>query len=421
MKKALVLLAILFLAYTNGFGQEEYSSALQDNYHQEQRELYSHRYLPDINDVMNFDSPYCKIQEIENYSAYVDSIIWRTPYMDSIINREMAQITAGNYDYTDEQEKLGGIYKGSIIKHGKKGTLEAFIYTSGKYSDIFWGDPGIWIALSRDAGETWEHYFTGLYEYQPIIPKWYSNLPLIVEENILQIEVAFVQQTEEHSHPIPSQKYKLIRDGLVAIFDMNLIAADSDGDGLTDIVEEKFRTNPRNNDTNGNGISDDLDLNPRQNLQRTENTIVFENIIDKGFMPMTWEEVDYRISLPDSVKEKELAKDWDWADIPTRTPNESYANDSIQTVLIVTDDPNIKAVRPRYVRVIILSSEEYIKSSHLRFKTELDMLSVSPMLKVDGKDDLYLIEYSYMTGGTTYLIQKTKNGWRIKPILVYIS
>lgn len=378
-----------------------------DRYYQERRNLFSIHNLPSREDVLQFSSPYCEIREIETYSPYVDSTIWRTPYIDSI-----RTAISANGDYSDK--KIAGVYKYSIIKHEKKGAFEAFIYTDYKYCDGSFDGPDLWIALSQDKGKTWKHYFTGLYHEQPIRLKWYSRLPLIVDENTLQIEAALVTAKREHSQS--PKEYKLFKDGIVVTFYMDVIAKDSDGDGLTDIVEAKFRTDPYNKDTNGNGIPDNLDLNPRHNVQRTNLTIVFETIIDNRFGPNDIAGMNH----------------WErWFNIPpyisfradealSTTGNHTgagYANEETQTILIVTGDPSIKAMQPKYVRAIIISSEEYKKSENNKFISELIDFSISPMFKVDGEEEKFIIDYSCSwVENFSYHVRKTKNGWQIKPI-----
>ena len=50
-----------------------------------------------------------------------------------------------------------------------------------------------------------------------------------------------------------------------------LASIDSDGDGLSDLLEKEFGTNPNNVDSDGDGISDNVDalpLNPDESLEK---------------------------------------------------------------------------------------------------------------------------------------------------------
>lgn len=377
--------------------EDKYPSAERTEYWNERTRSASIPKLPAVEDVLNFKTDYCTISEIDNYSPYIDSLIWRTPYIDSLLVADQAGLLKGDL-FDEELEKIAGISRWNIIKHEKQGDLETFIYLSSKYSNPFFADQDIWIAISKDKGKTWNHYFTGLYDCQPVELKWYSEPPLIAENNILQIEGVFVRQTEYHSHPSTTNEYEIVKDGLLVTFDLNRISMDSDGDGLTDITEIKFRTYSDNPDTNGNGIVDGADPNPRQNVPSTESTVVFEYLVDSEFKPV-------------GTKNR-----WKWTNIPSGNPGKksNYVADSTKTILIVTDDPSIKAVNPEYVRAIVLTKDESDRTSDSIFKTELNRLYLTPLFKVDGQENLYLVDYGYMTGSLTYLVEKRRNGWRIK-------
>lgn len=420
-----VLAAVVLSLSATAQSDRKYKSKELTKYFEQRRELFATGSgLPTLEDVLAFRSPYCKIEELEDYSDYSVSKAHRPPYRDSIDRICEEQYALGNkLSYlTRPRNTIGGIDKYDIIKYGQRDSLAAFIYTSYEYTDFFFAGPTLWIARSKDNAKTWEHYFTGLHQQQPIDLKWYSELPLFRDWNTLQIEGALMQQTELAGHPGPGAKFGLAKDGIAIVFDLDTITRDSDGDGLTDIVEAKFRTNPTNRDTNGNGIPDNLDLNPCNNTPRTELTAVFETLIDRQFEPIDWAEIERVNTLPDSLRHIEAQKQWGWKNI--EQPGEqtaALASDSTKTVLIVTDDDNIKAIRPKYVRTIIISSEEYKKSSDPIFKTELEGLSITPACRVNGKKTMYLINTSYLTSGATYLVQKTKNGWRIKMVSMWIS
>lgn len=403
--------------------REYKSSELSKNSKKMRKISESYPGLPSQEEVLAFRSPYCTIGEVDDYSPYEESKMHRMPYRDSInrVIEEQERLGDDTFYLTRLwRDTIGGVYRYNIIKYECRDSLAAFIYTSYEYSDLFYTGSTLWIAFSENNAKSWKHYFTGLYHGHPIDPKWYSKLPLFRDDKTLQIEGALIRMTEFGVLPVGA-KFELAKDGIVISFDMDRITWDSDGDGLTDIVEAKFRTDPNNKDTNGNGIPDDLDLNPRHNAPRTEQTIVFETILDKWFEPVDSEEFERVMALPDSLRSIEAEnKRVEWQDIEPCEPTVAQADPSTQTVLIISDDESIKAVQPKYVRVIILSPEEYIKSSDAVFKTELKDMFLSPMCRVNRKKDLYIIESANLPSGETYLVQKTENGWRIKVISGFI-
>ena len=107
--------------------------------------------------------------------------------------------------------------------------------------------------------------------------------------------------------------YELVKDGLLLTIDMETLRKDSDGDGLTDIEEARFVTDPFNSDTDGDGIADGLDLNPRMSVPRSDKTVVYEYLIQFCFADT----------------------------IPLTIPELCYANEKTRTVRIVTDCPEL--------------------------------------------------------------------------------
>jgi hypothetical protein len=66
-----------------------------------------------------------------------------------------------------------------------------------------------------------------------------------------------------------------------------------------------------------------------------------------------------------------------------------------------------------------MTTKEYQKSNG--YKTELNEMHISPLFKVDKMKDTYKISESINTGGTTSLIRKTKKGWVVEIISMWIS
>ena len=126
----------------------------------------------------------------------------------------------------------------------------------------------------------------------------------------------------------------MVKDGLLLIIDFETLRRDSDGDGLTDIVEAKFFTNPYDKDTDGDGITDGLDMNPRFALPRSEKASVFEHLIDN--------------QLSDTIL--------------LMASEVCYADEKTKTVMVVTDNPDLQAVQPKTRRSVILSTEEFEKA-----------------------------------------------------------
>ncbi|MBV8515964.1 MAG: hypothetical protein JO197_01050 [Acidobacteria bacterium] len=124
---------------------------------------------------------------------------------------------------------------------------------------------GYWILRSTDGGTTWTPYYTGLRENMPYVVARASTLPLFDgASDRLRIEVD-VKELDTSSITFPPVGLRLKREehGLFLEFPLAELTRDSDGDGLTDLLEERLTTDPRDADTDGDGMADGVDALPR--------------------------------------------------------------------------------------------------------------------------------------------------------------
>jgi hypothetical protein len=297
--------------------------------------------------------------------------------------------------------RIGSVARTQILKYEKKDSVEAFIYESCEFENIYFGEQGIWIGYSENNGREWNYYYTGITQKQPVFVKYYSQRPLIKEKGKLEIDACLMRQLSPFSHPVSTHSYECVKDGIYLVFDMKVIVKDSDGDGLTDIVEDKLYLDKLNKDTDGDGISDNLDMNPRVNYPRTKKSKVYEAILneDIGSKDMDW--VIGRLWLKGDNKVH-------------------HVTDSTETVLIITDDKDLMGIQPQNYRVIFMTTEEY-KSKAKAYNSELNTMFLGPFFKVDGKKNTYLVSYSFNTWNHQYLVQKMIIGWRIRLLSTTIS
>jgi len=430
MKKRIwIILAIIFftlsviaLCILLLVKESEYSSKEEDEYYENFWKDFTPFEPLDTAFILGFQSEYYEIRESGlKYEPY-SSDKYSTPYSDSIY----AIYRANNYDWTSvEVEQIGKIDKTSILKYEKKDSIEAFIYESYEYERFAWSgeSPGIWIGYSENNGKDWNYYYTGITQKQPVFVKFYSQRPLIKEKGKLEIDACLVRQLSPFSHPVPTVSYECVKDGIYLVFDMNVISKDSDGDGLTDIVEDRFFTDKYNKDTDGDGIPDNLDMNPRVNYPRTKKSKIYETILngDIGNKDMDWafgrlffkgnNTVHYftdSIEIVDNYKDENGKKQRIAYMMPT------------ETVIIVTDDKDLMGIQPKNYRVIFMTTEEY-KNNVKLYNSRLNIIFLGPLFKVDGKRNTYLVSCSIGTGSHEYLVQKMIIGWRIKLLSTMIS
>ena len=411
MKNYLTLL-LLLLVPAFSFAQEKdseyenykkrFKEFLEQNKSSEREAYYKNREFIEQEPLnmevfSNYYDDFFKFVEVDDYTPYCDTLYF-TPYQDSVFRLDW------EYWWSDSlRQFVGKIDKSFILKQEKKGNVEAFIYYDGEFENRYFGESGIWVAYSEDKGETWSYYYTGIVQKQPLFVKWYSSYPLINEKGDLQIETCLLRQTSPFSHPVPTQSYQLAKDGLLLTLDLETLRKDSDGDGLTDIVEAKFRTDPNNADTDGDGVPDNLDLNPRFASQRTDKSVIYEAVLGNGVRIPFWGEEEEETILPIDA-----------------TLETHYAVDTTETILIVSDDPALQNIQPKSYRVIVLTTEEY-ESTPRYFKNDLNKMYFTPLFKVDGKKDTYLFSYSFNTWGASYWVKRTDKGWIIVMTSQWIS
>jgi len=197
------------------------------------------------------------------------SILEQTPYelrYDSLekIEREKGGINylrSECYDKYPGKEKMFGVLKKEILRYDSIQSLRVIVYRANKYED---DEMGYWVAISKDRGIKWKYFYTGLTVANFYYLKPKPTLPLFVNDSVIQIESAKVRKiTQDPASPFDGPKYELLRDNLVVLINLHKLQKDKDHDGLTDIEEKHLMTNPINSDSDGDGIDDYHDTNPR--------------------------------------------------------------------------------------------------------------------------------------------------------------
>ena len=383
MKQYITLLLIALLVPVFSFGQDnKYNSKEKDEYYKNRKYKSFEPLSKDV--FLNYKDDFFGFEEIENYTPYCDTLFY-TPFQDSIEKH-----CRYYFWYDSIRQSIGGIDRYRILKYEKQDRREAFVYEDSKYVRKFSAEPELWVAYSPDGGESWEYYYTGIVQRQPIFVKWYSKLPLFNAEGDLQIEACLLRQMSSYILPFGSPGFNVQKDGLLLTLDLETLRKDSDGDGLTDIVEARFRTDPDKADTDGDGIPDNLDLNPRFALPRTEKTVIMEAVIE-----------DYILNIhTDTLSDLQI-------------PEPNYASDTTETVLIVSNSPDNQSIQPKSHRIIILTEEEYefLKEP---FDEDLPKTTITPLFKVDDIPDAFVFHIDYGMSGKNYVVVRINKGWVLK-------
>ncbi len=130
---------------------------------------------------------------------------------------------------------------------------------------------GYWLIRSDNKGETWSQpYYLGLQVYQPYVISQFSNLPLLDGDSInIEVRRVDIDRTTITFPPV-ALKFKQgdkNSEHLYLRFKWTDLTRDSDGDFLSDLLEEKLGLDLHNKDTDNDGIEDDADMLPNLALR----------------------------------------------------------------------------------------------------------------------------------------------------------
>lgn len=194
----------------------------------------------------------------------------RTPRAIAPLHADPDEDAQDGAEENDEpgQQESGCLPELHVIRCDQSGAVWAAVSISGTLDptgEI--GRGGYWLHLSKDQGRHWQAIYLGLQEMQPYVVVPTSKLPLL-RGSTLQMEVQ-VRELDPASITFPPVGLRSRRevDDLYIERDLSDLLKDSDGDGLTDIVEDKLRTDPLVADTDHDGLDDDIDPLPQVSIR----------------------------------------------------------------------------------------------------------------------------------------------------------
>jgi tetratricopeptide (TPR) repeat protein len=132
---------------------------------------------------------------------------------------------------------------------------------------------GYWLHLSANHGQTWEGpYYLGFADQFPYVVLPVTHLPPFDGNRVnLEVERREVDESTITFPPV-GLRAKKVQKNLYLSVDLAAVGRDSDGDGLTDLLEEKLGLDPFSADTDGDGIPDASDPLPLQPLSPAESS-----------------------------------------------------------------------------------------------------------------------------------------------------
>jgi len=391
MKFQILFLLLLIQLISCKNPHEEYKSSARDAYFDSVSKSWNLNKM-DIEKRLEIQNNFISIVPIRNPSAFV--LKNENDYYDSLAKAKRINVQGegGLIKLFDEvkKTKIGPIIEKDVVKFGKLKNNQAILYVDDKFNDCF--ESGYWLALSNDKGKNWTQYYTGLTVNKNYYLKQNSKISLWKNPLTLQIEAIKLKKTSDRILPSKSEEFGVVRDSLAIEFPISKIVLDSDNDGLTDIVEERMLLNPNKADTDGDGIIDSRDKNPRFKSKKTAKSILYEALMGKySFM----DNLNYQIDL---------------SSLPPKRNTYSKTTNSIS--IFVTDDLAVKGLELNDETIIVMSSKEY-KAYKAKYPFPFKVKYITKMFLCDDEENVYIVETSQCMSTHSYLIEKNDKGWKV--------
>ena len=284
--------------------------------------------------------------------------------------------------------RIGSVPAWAVLRTDSSRGRLAILYLDAGLEN---GEAGYWIGI-REKGQ-WRRYYTGLVQNHFFYVKPWSRLAFVAGDSAFQVEAALVRKVSPGTQPVVElPAYELLRDGLVLTLSLKELARDTDGDGLTDVMERKLFTHPHRPDTDRDGIRDGEDNNPLNRGGNGALTILYQYLLehatDSCFLSFT---------RPDFSCGRKL-------------PRRDTAG---RTYFIVSDDPALRAVagtRNRYVIVNRAQASQYRRTNPVSPK----VIFLSPLFRINHRKHSYKITLGSGPGTNTYWVVRTEEGWFVK-------
>ncbi len=397
MKLNLISLGVFLLIFINlsscNHSKVDYKSSALDAYNDS---VSKSRKLEKLNNLKLLEIPIDYISIIEIEQPVELNRNFKREFTDSIVKSRKVNVRnskeSQKFWYELHKAKIGPIDRIDTIKYGFFKNYQAAIYIDNLYSSCF--EEGYWIALTVDNGKNWKKYYTGLTVNKKFYFKENSKITLFKNSQTLQIEAATVRKVSDRVIMLKPEEFAIVKDSIAVCFDISKITLDSDNDGLTDIVEDRMLLNRYNSDTDGDGIIDSKDKNPRFKTNKTAKSILYEVLMESH---LYYSADSYRIDL---------------LNLPTINKFNFSKERQDLVSIFVTDDKEVLGLELNCETLIIMSSKEYEKYK-LKYPFSFSKRDYSKMFICDDENHIYLIETSGCSSGSTYLIKKNDTGWEV--------
>lgn len=343
------------------------------------------------NTIIIFQKPIILDSNLNNNDLYLEKMASFDCGRESVMeNPAPYNNKYKNSDSKQRNNAYAPIYQ--VIKRYKNDEKWVVLFKDNAYNRVGYGT-GYWVAISYNKGKNWNYYYTGITENYPYVFKQNSTLPLLKNDSILEIECVKVhKEVMDWMLPLFS-KSTVIKDSVFISVNLNEIIKDSDNDGITDVVENRFLLNPNNADTDGDGIPDGLDGNPRFKSKKTEIGMLYQLLLERNF--------NKKINITKYC--------FDCNNV------NQYSSDRYPTGIhvFVTDNSDIQQIYLQNQQIIFLNSTEYENMRNRNIENNCISIYTEFLKEKDTKRLKCHIRY-----GDTYFytisVSKKKDKWKFK-------
>jgi len=397
MKNGKLKFLILIIIITSCFCMKSHSFPADTSYINSIIASYHHISIRTTNDTTNkyICLPVLNLENMLKQNAetlmQIDTLPDSTEkVIENQKESERLKQEAEEIEKKDYEEVIPGIYRHSILRYDSLNSTKVVVFSNSEFDKMF--EEGYFVSISVDNGKNWNKYYTGLTSGSFLEFKEKSTIPLFISDSIIQIEAALVR-TIDIVPFIGCPAYELLQDGLIVSINLNMLKIDSDNDGLTDIVERKLMTDPFNPDTDGDGIIDGKDCNPRYKNVESDFSWLLSNLIYRPNL--------FYDTLLIFNSDKSISKDYD---------DLSSGYGYVRT--IVTDDPRVLHLSGTRKTYLILTDKEC--SQYFKTNPSLPERIYLDVENIDISKNQFKVKFTEKTWGYDFLVTKTKKGWKIK-------
>lgn len=140
---------------------------------------------------------------------------------------------------------------------------------------------GYWLLVSANRGKSWDEVYLGLRVHRPYRAKETSKVPLLDGDTVrLEADDAPLDDAAIVLPPV-GLRPDVVHANVLLEASLTTLKADTDGDGVADLVEARTLSDPKNADTDGDGRRDGDDPTPR--LADSDQFPVQADILDAFF------------------------------------------------------------------------------------------------------------------------------------------